>query len=43
MLSTVERGMRGPVGRSAGAGALLPLRGRLLIDPMALGQCPQAI
>jgi hypothetical protein len=36
MLSTVERGVRGPVGKSAGAGTLLPLRNRLRIDPMAL-------
>jgi hypothetical protein len=42
-LSTVERGVRGPVGRSAGAGALLPFRGRLRIDPIALGQRPQAV
>jgi hypothetical protein len=43
MLSTVEREVRGPVGKSAGAGALFPLRGRLRIDPIALGQRPQTV
>jgi hypothetical protein len=41
--STVERGVRGPVGKSAGAGALLPFRNRLRIDPIALGQRPQTV
>ena len=43
MLSTVEREVRGPVGKSVGAGALFPLRGRLRIDPIALGQRPQTV
>jgi hypothetical protein len=43
MLSTVERELRRPVGKSAGAGALFPLRGRLRIDPIALGQRRQTV
>ena len=41
--STVDRGSFGPVGRSATERPLLPLGDGLLVDPVALGQRPQAL
>src|SRR3954454_24671987 len=41
-VSTVERGCLGPVPLVLNRGALLPLGDRLRVDPVALGQHPQA-
>src|SRR5262245_56162996 len=41
--STVDLDAFGPVGRSAVRRPVLPLGDRLLVDPVALGQHPQAL